>query len=577
MPPILRRLLGGLGGDHQARALNEQGISAWARGDLAAAERAFRAVLATRERFAGAASNLGMVLVEQRRFDEGLHLLRRAVEIDSRHVGARVNLANTLHLGGDLEGALRELRAALEIEPDSPLVHANIIRPLMEACDWPGVACELDYLNGLAPTLPEAEWADRLTPFTALLLPMAPELQLIVARSYAQRVTAEMSSQPRPQWRGDAGASRLRIGYVSCDFHNHATAHLTAGLYGAHDRSRFEVYAYSFGPDDGSEYRRRIVEGCDRFVDVSAEPPAATAARIAADGIHVLVDLKGYTGGGRPHIFALRPAPLQVNFLGYPGSMGATFIDYIIADRQLVLPGEEPYYAEAVVRMPGSYQVNDAGQRIADLPPSRAACGLPEHAFVFCCFNHTFKIEAHVFARWMRVLGAVPGSVLWLMRSNRVAERNLRAAASSAGIDPARLVFAPVVAKPDHLARHRHAGLFLDTYTYNAHTTGSDALWAGVSIVTCKGGAFPARVGASLLNASGLPELVCADFDAYEALAVDLARDPPRLGHVRARLVGNRQRAALFDTVAYTRSLEAAYLEMWRRRSGGLAPAAIAL
>lgn len=576
MLATLARLWRGLGG-RPARDLNEQGIAAWARGDLAAAESSFRDALARRARFAGAASNLGMVLVERRRFDEGLAYLRQAVGLDPRHVGARVNLGNVLHLGGDLEGALRELGAALESEPGSALAHANIVRPLMEACDWSGVARELDYIAALAAADGAVDWADRLAPFTALLLPLAPELQLAVARAYARRVGAEISGQPRPQWRAPADAARLRIGYVSCDFHNHATAHLTAGLYGAHDRARVEVFAYSFGPDDGSEYRRRIVAGCDRFVDVSAEPPAATAARIAADGIHILVDLKGYTGGARPHIFALRPAPIQVNFLGYPGSMGAPFIDYIVADRQLVAPGEEGRYDEAVVRMPGSYQANDSAQPIAQAAPGRAACGLPQDAFVFCCFNHTFKIEADVFASWMRLLAAVPGAVLWLMRSNPLAERNLRAAAARAGIDPARLVFAPVVPKPEHLARHRHAGLFLDTGTYNAHTTGSDALWAGVPIVTRKGAAFPARVGASLLAAAGLPELVCADLAAYERLALALAQDAARLGQVRAKLAERRLRAPLFDTAGFARALEAAYAEMWRRHAGGRAPAAIDL
>jgi predicted O-linked N-acetylglucosamine transferase (SPINDLY family) len=356
---------------------------------------------------------------------------------------------------------------------------------------------------------------------------------------------------PRPA--GD----RLRIGYASADFHDHATLHLMAGLFEAHDRERFEIHAYSWGIDDGSAYRARARAAIEHFHDVRDLGHDAVAQRIADDGIDILVDLKGYTGESRPEVFALRPAPVQVSYLGYPGTMGAPFIDWMIADPVLVPPGAEAGYAERVLGLPATYQPNDRLQRISDRASTRAQWRLPEDAFVFACFNKHHKIERATFAAWMRILAAAPRAVLWLLGGHGA--RALARAAQAAGIDPRRIVFADKAPKPEHLERHRIADLFLDTRTYNAHTTASDALWAGLPVLTWPTDAFAGRVAASLLHAMELPELVMPDGAAYERTAVELARDPSRLAALRAKVAANRLATALFDTQGLALSLEDAY------------------
>jgi predicted O-linked N-acetylglucosamine transferase (SPINDLY family) len=281
------------------------------------------------------------------------------------------------------------------------------------------------------------------------------------------------------------------------------------------------------------------------------------------EGADIAIDLMGYTEDARPGILALRPAPVQVNYLGYPGTMGAGFIDYIVADRFLIPTEAEQFYAERVVRMPHSYQVNDGKRPIAARTPTRSECGLPERGFVFCCFNNHFKITPEVFAVWMRLLRRVEGSVLWLLQGDAAMERNLRREAQAHGVDASRLVFAARANLPEHLARHRLADLFVDTLPYNAHTTSSDALWAGLPVLTCAGRTFAARVAGSLLHAVGLPELVTESLDAYEREALALAAEPQRLAALRARLASNRDRCPLFDTDRFRRDVEAAYATMW--------------
>jgi predicted O-linked N-acetylglucosamine transferase (SPINDLY family) len=355
---------------------------------------------------------------------------------------------------------------------------------------------------------------------------------------------------------------RLRIGYASADFHDHATLHLMAGLFEAHDRERFEIHAYSWGIDDGSAYRARAHAAIEHFHDVRDLGHDAVAQRIADDGIDILVDLKGYTGESRPEIFALRPAPVQVNYLGYPGTMGAAFMDWMIADSVLVPPGAEAGYTEQVMRLTGSYQANDRLQRIAERASTRAQWRLPEDAFVFACFNKHHKIERPTFAAWMRILAAAPRAVLWLLGGH--GEQALARAAQATGIDPRRIVFADKAPKPEHLERHRVADLFLDTRTYNAHTTASDALWGGLPVLTWPTDAFAGRVASSLLHAIGLPELVMPDGASYERTAIELARDPSRLAALRATVAANRLSTALFDTHGLARNLEDAYQAIGR-------------
>jgi predicted O-linked N-acetylglucosamine transferase (SPINDLY family) len=346
-----------------------------------------------------------------------------------------------------------------------------------------------------------------------------------------------------------------------------------AELFEHHDRGQFEVIGYSYGRDDGSPMRARLARAFDRFTDIAHLSHREAAARIRADEIDILIDLKGYTANARPQICAFRPAPVQVSYLGYPASVGADFIDYIIVDEIVVPADQQAFFSEKLVHLPNCYQVNDSRREIAATVPSREQCGLPNQGFVFCSFNNSYKITPAFFDMWMRLLNGVPGSVLWLLESNRLLKSNLRREAAARGVDPDRLVFAPVAPPAEHLARHQHADLFLDNLPCNAHTTASDALWAGPPVLTCCGDTFAGRVAASLLTAIGLPELVTASAEDYERTALALARDPPRLAGLREKLRQRRDTSPAFDLPRFARHIEAAYVRIWENRRDGKRPA----
>lgn len=358
---------------------------------------------------------------------------------------------------------------------------------------------------------------------------------------------------------------KIRIGYLSNDFHDHATLLLLIDSLEAHDRARFELHAFSFGADDGKALRRRLRAAVHAFHDVSALSDIEAARAIHAAGVDILVDLKGFTQGARSGVLMLRPAPIQVNFLGYPGTLGAGLCDYIVTDAYVTPPATAADYAESFAYMPHSYQPH--GRAPIAAPPSRRAAGLPEEGFVFCCFNQPFKFTPPMFDLWRRLLEAAPGAVLWLLASER-AEGNLRGEALARGLDARRLIFAPDMGQAGHLARLQLADLVLDTAPYGAHTTASDALWAGAPIVTMAGNTFASRVAGSLLCAAGLPELIGADEEDYFAIAHGLAGDPARLAAVKARLRQGRLTAPLFDVAGYTSALERLYEAMWRARGG---------
>jgi predicted O-linked N-acetylglucosamine transferase (SPINDLY family) len=396
------------------------------------------------------------------------------------------------------------------------------------------------------------------------------EIQQRVSRMWVQDRCPRNDSLPAAF--DPAGRERIRVGYFSADFHEHATAYLIAGLLESHDRSQFEVLGFSLGPESQGAMRTRVREACDEFIDVRSQSDSDIVRLARERRLDIAVDLKGFTQDGRPGIFALRAAPVQINFLGFPGTMAADYIDYIIADRTLVPEASRCHYSEKIVYMPDSYQANDDKRTIADRAFTRAELQLPAAGFVFCCFNNPFKILPAVFDIWMRILHRVGGSVLWLFEDNPIAARNLRNAAAARTVDPARLVFAKPMDLPEHLARHRVAGLFLDVWPYNAHTTASDALWTGLPVLTCPGESFASRVAASLLTAVGLSELIATTPRDYEELAVSLAGDPTRLAGLRQRLAEHRGTAPLFDTTLYTRHLESAFQAMHARRCAGLAP-----
>jgi len=364
---------------------------------------------------------------------------------------------------------------------------------------------------------------------------------------------------------------RLRIGYVSSDFRTHATASLLAEVWERHDRSRLETYAYSIGPGEQSALRARIESAFEHFVDVSGEAAEGIAGRIGGDGIEVLIDLNGYTTHAKSELFALRPAPVQVSWLGYLGTLGAEWYDYVLTDRFAAPPELQRFFSERFLYLPECYCPSDTRRPVAAVGPTRSECGLPERGLVLCCFNHVYKILPEVFGVWMRLLGQVPGSVLWLSPANATACANLRREAAARGVAPERIVFAPRVALPEHLARHTHADLFLDTTPYNAGTTANDALFMGVPLITCAGETLASRVAGSQLRAIGLPELITTRLADYEALALELARTPGLLASYRARLANNRPTQPLFDMARFTRALDDLLHAAWENRSSAMA------
>jgi predicted O-linked N-acetylglucosamine transferase (SPINDLY family) len=541
---------------------------------MAEVERLLREALGIWPAYARACSNLGTVLWGQHRREEGMALLRRAVGLDPKYAGGRVNLGIALYMSGAREASVEQYREATRLDPDNTNARLNILMPLLEGCDWAESEAEVDWLLGRWRESRSAMVLDCIAPFMSLLVPLPQEFRLQIARHHSMQALLRVASVPALRRSAPRDGRRLRLGYLTDGFRNHVIAHLATGLFEHHDRSRFEVSAYSIGVDDGSEYRRRLVCAFEHFVDLQDLSHHAAAQRIADDAIDILVDLNGYTEGSRPEILALRPAPIQVSYLGYPGTMGADFIDYIVADATVIPESDMQHYAEQVVWLPASYQVNDRRQRIADTAIRRADFGLPE-GFVFCSFNQHVKIERSVFDLWLRILAAAPQSVLWLLEGG--GEKRLRERARQQGIDPARLIFARVIAKPDHLARLRFADLFLDTHVYNAHTTASDALWSGIPVLTCSSDGFAGRVAASLLKAVGLPELIAADTEAYAQQAIAFARNPERLRMLARKLEANRLTQPLFDTGRFARDLERAYEAMWARHLQGAVPQAFAL
>lgn len=442
--------------------------------------------------------------------------------------------------------------------------------------DWADYQGRVDRLRNLIEGALDRGEPSPLPPFHTVFLPLSPELRSWIARRESERLSVAVAdpagANPRTGWNVEP-AQRLKIGYLSADFREHPTAHLMCGLFGVHDRSRCEIYGYTLRGDDGSGYYQRIKGDSDHFIDLSHLDNVSASRRIQADGIHILVDLMVYTNYARPEIFARRSAPIQVNWLGYPGRGEADYLDYWLID-PIVAPSEPAaFHAEQPVYLPECYQVNDCGQEIAETGLRRPAQGLPEQGFVFCGFNQIQKLEPVIFAVWMRILERTPGSVLWLYTDDQEVRARLRATAATHGVSGERLIFAEYLPKPRHLERCQLADLFLDTRLCNAHTTASDALWVGLPVLTCIGETFPARVAASLLHAVEMPELIMHSLEEYEEQAVRLATHPDELATLREKLAGNRLRTPLFDTARFARHLERAYEMMWEHHVQGLPPA----
>jgi len=529
---------------------------------------AFRKTLQLKPDYAEACFNLGNCLILLKRRDEAVAALRRAVALKPAFAEAWHNLGQALLQAGDWQGAHDAAERATAVKPDDREMLHQAVYLANHLCDWTNRAARLDKLSAAARG---PDW--RLHPFMLLAMSDDPTLHLAAARGYARNAMAA----PLPTRPAATRHDKLRIAYLSADFCDHATANLMAGLFEAHDRAGFEITAISWSPRDGSAMEARLRRVFDRFIDVHDMDDAAVAALIRDQGIDIAVDLKGYTQGARPGILARRPAPVQAAYIGYPGSMGADVIDYVIVDAVVAPAEDQPLYDEKLVWLPGSYQVNDRARAVASQAPTRAACGLADDAFVFCSFNASYKLGPQMFDSWMRLLGRVPGSLLWLLDSHAGVADNLRREAAARGVDQARLVFAKPLPVAEHLARMRLADLFLDNLPYNAHTTTSDALWVCLPVLTCKGRSFAARVAASLLTTSGLPELIAESLADYENIAARLAAQPDALAALRRRLTESRDGNPLFDTAGFARNLEAAYRQMQEIALAGEPPRAFAV
>jgi predicted O-linked N-acetylglucosamine transferase (SPINDLY family) len=564
---------------------------------------ALEAALALDARDAEALIGKGVALKALRRLPEAIETYRRAIEVAPHNPNAHLNLGNALALLNRHEEALVCYERVLSLDPNSAEAlnyegnSLNALNRQSEAVARFEKAVALDpgvteALSSLVYTkqrrwnwvgLPEQRQflLDRVraqqyvaNPFALLGICDDPELHQIAARAYTRET---LPSPPAVQPPPAEQRQRLRIGYFSADFRNHAVMQLLVGALECHDRDAFEIHAFSYGPETEDTMRARIRATMDHFHECARMSDGAITAMARQAGIDIAVDLNGYTQDARLAPFAQRLAPVQVSYLGYPGTVGADFLDYIVADATILPLDQQRFYDEKIVHLPDSYQANDDRRVIAPETPSRVEAGLPADGFVYCCFNNAYKITPEVFASWMRILNAVPDSVLWLLANDAEAMDHLRIVAAGQGIDPARLVFAPYLPSAKHLARHRLADLFLDTLPYNAHTTASDALWAGLPVLTQMGQAFAGRVAASLLNAVGLPEMITRDAAAYEALAIAIGRDPARAAALKAKLAAALPTAPLFNTPRFTRHLEGAYRMMWQRHAAGLPPEGFAV
>lgn len=502
-------------------------------------------------------NNRGLAFQALHRHREALASYDLALGVKPDFPEVLVNRGTVLRLLQRFPEALASYQRALSIRPDISFLLGDCVYIARKMCAWDGLEASTDEL------LRRIERRERAsTAFPLVAISDSRALQRTGAEIFARsRYSPDDTLPPIPKY---PRHERIRIGYFSADFHNHATSRLMARLFELHDKTQFELIAFSFGPSRNDDMRRRIVASFDRFIEVQNLPDKEVAKLARRLEIDLAIDLKGHTQDSRVGIFAFRAAPLQVNYLGFPGTMGCAFIDYLIADPVLIPVSHQPDYAEKIVYLPDCYQVNDDRRTISERAISRTESGLPETGFVFCCFNGSYKITPGMFDCWMRILERVEDSVLWLLEDNLFAQHNLRSEAQRRGVSGDRLIFARRISLAEHLARHRCADLFLDTLPCNAHTTASDSLWAGLPLLTCPGATFASRVAASLLTAIGLPELIAADLNAYESLAIELATNSEKLSLIRQKLSTHRLASPLFDTERFTRHLETAYREIFR-------------
>jgi protein O-GlcNAc transferase len=531
------------------------------RSDEAVAQ--YKKALALKPDYADAHINLAELLGALERPEEALEHFNQALALSRDNADALIKRGAMLHQSQRNREAFESYEKAYNIDPDNQHALDGMTRCASAICDW---SRSEPLALKLEAHVMQGGFAD---PFTLLCCSNNTAAQLKCAQKYAEQAVL---SAP-PLWNGDVWRnSKIRVAYLSCGFHQHPTAYLTAELLELHDRSKFEILGFSVGPDDGSRIRKRIIKAFDKFYDVRPRTDQEIASIIHEMKVDILIDRSGYTANARPGIVAQRPAPIQINYIGFPGSLGASCYDYILADRSVLPFDQQPFYSENIVHLPDCYLVSDSTKMELPSAPTRSQERLPAQGFVFCCFNSHFKISSRIFDIWMQLLRLVDGSVLWLLSDGSESQENLCQRAIARGVDPARLVFAPRVKLEEHMARHQLADLALDTLPYNSHTTARDALLSGVLLVTCPGETFTARVAASILQSAGLPELITEDLERYEALALRLAKEPQLLQRIRDKLQSNRLECAFFNGDRYRRNIESAFSTMWQLWQDGERP-----
>jgi len=510
-------------------------------------------------------SNKGNSLIKLKRYDEAFAHYDRAIQLNTDLADAWCNKGHAFVDLKRYDEAITHYEKAIQLNPDMDFLFGDYLHARMKVCSWDLVEESINMcvnkIAGLNPVI---------RPFPLLSLIDDPSVHKLCSQIYI-RTKHPMDSDREPYKIGDAG-EKIRIGYYSADFHNHPISYLTAQLFEEHDRHRFEIHGFSFGPNTADEMRRRISSALHEFHDVSYMGDSDIVKLSRNLGIDIAVDLTGFTQNSRTRIFARRCAPIQVNFLGHAGTMGAEYIDYVITDKIVTPVESQSDFTEKFVRMPHSYLVNDSKRKISEKVFSKKELGLPGNGFTFCCFNNNYKILPTIFDIWMRILGAIDGSVLWLYEDNPSASKNLRKEAERRKIDGDRLIFAKYMPPDEHLARLKQADLFLDTLPYNAHATASDALRMGLPLLTCLGKSFAGRVAASLLHALDLPELIADSLDNYERMAIELAVNPEKLATIKNKLDRKRLGAPLFDGKLFAEHIEKAYRKMFDRHRAGLPP-----
>ena len=510
-------------------------------------------------------NNMGAAFQDQGRLNEAAACYQKALKLKPDRAETYSNMGNAFKDQGNLNEAISCYQKALELKPDCPEAYSELVHQLQRTCAWQKLDGLTDKLDGLTRKALDNGTKPAESPFISLARDADLSRNFAIAESWSCDIARAMSSLKMHFSFNDKRSrkTKIAIGYLSNDFRNHPVAHLMLSLFGLHNRDEFEVFCYSYGEDDGGYYRKRIEQDCDKFVDLRNLNHADAAKCIYEDHVDILVDLKGYTGGNRLGICAVRPAPIQVRYLGLAGTTGADFFDYIITDRIVTPEDHAQYYSENFVCLPHCYQVNDHTQAISNKDWKKGDFGLPEGSLVFCSFNQGYKIDPVMFNSWMNILRQVPESVLWLQRVNETAEKNLRQEAEPRGVKPERLIFAKRLSKDEHLARLKLADVALDTRIVSGAATTSDALWAGVPVITLQGSNFASRMSSSILTAIGLSELIAHSLGEYEVLVVRLARNPGELQVIRHRLAKNRLTEPLFDTSRFAGNLETAYKEMW--------------